>query len=692
MRKHALRRSLLSAAATATIIGAVVVPSGPAFAAGTGTVTGHLTDPSGQPLVNAAVHVSGSQTTVQVTTDASGAYTASGLDAGSYAVSFVPAGARLRQYAHQKRTWESADHFVVAAGATVVVDDQALAPGWITGALHQRDGSPATAHLTVYTGDEQIMVANADTAADGTFSLELLPGEYKIQFYRYPSIEQWNGGTFTYTSAAPIAVVAGQVTPLQESVIATGSIAGQLLKADGTPAAGVSVGARTLDDSGGSHATTTGADGRYRLDDVPVRDDWLVSFGGILRQYAHGKLSPETADRVAVTEGQTSTVDDQLLPTGSVRVIAHDATTGAPLSGFCTWVNNTSLYDCAETTEVVLSNIYVGTWYFDVGPGDGRHFDAYNKPVTVVAGQTSTLDVALGLGATLTVPMLARAGGAAAGGCLQLGRVGDPFPTRSACSGEGSGPIVVGPLQPGTYQVFADPGDDALGAQWVGATGGTGNRDAAAQFTVAAGDQLTIPAVQLDGAGSIRGTVTDAATGAPVPHACVSVVPLLPGFNGDGCPFGTAEDGTYTLRGLGPYAWPVEFAKPGYQWRWSGNKPSRPEATTVTVRVGKNVRANIKLRTGGGTVAGTAHDAAGHPVDVAVLPFNAVTGEAVSFGGFATGGGGYSVPLLAPQQSVKLRWTADGGRSGWVGGTDFASATAYPVKNNKTTTVNITVS
>lgn len=701
LRQHALRRSLLSAAATAVIVAGIAVPAGPALAAGTSTVTGHLTDSSGQPLANASVQVSdGGTTTVNTTTDAGGAYTASGLDAGDYTVSFVPAGAQFRQYAHRQRAWEAAEHFAVAAGATVVVDDQALPSGRIAGALHQRDGSPATASLTVYAGDEQVLVGVADTAADGTFSLELLPGTYKIQFYRYPSINQWNGASFTYDSAAPIAVVAGQTTPLPETLIPTGSIAGQLLAADGTPAAGVSVGASTLEYIGGTHNATTGADGRYRIDDVPVRSDWLVSFSGPrwVPQYAHDKLTPESADRFAVTEGQVTTVDERFRPTGSVRIRAHDAGSGAPLSGFCAYaLLNTNISGCTDGAELVLTDVFAGTWHFNVNIGDRRHFEVADAAATVTGGQTADLDVAMALGASITVPMVASAGGAAAEGCVQLGKVGDSFPTwlSYACSDWQQSPVpgtvVLGPLEPGAYQVFADPNGDALGAQWVGPAGGTGDRDAASRFTVAAGDQLTVPVVRLDAAGSIRGKVTDVATGAPVPYACVSVTPIVPGFGGDGCPHSTGADGTYVLTGLGPYAWPVEFAKAEYQWRWSGNAPSRPEATKVTVRVGKSVAANIKLRTGGGTVAGTLRDAAGHPVDGAVTPYNAVTGEAVALGGTAYNGQPYSIPLLAPQQSVKLRWSTNNGRNGWVGGADFASATAYPVKNNKTVTVNITI-
>ncbi|WP_433056235.1 carboxypeptidase regulatory-like domain-containing protein [Dactylosporangium sp. CS-033363] len=702
MRKHALRRSLLSLAATALVVTGIAVPAGPALAAGTGTVTGHLTDAAGQPLNGAYVSVQTSDFGLPHTThtDATGAYTVSGLDAGEYVVSFSPFGTAFTQYAHQKLTPGAADRFAVAAGATVVVDDQALPTGRITGSLRKRDGSPAQASIIVYTAVDQNYVGSGHTDPDnGTFSLEVLPGSYKLNFSLYPSVAQWNGAVLSYAEAAPITVVAGQSTALQETLVATGSIAGRLTNADGSPAAGVAVGTSYRDFSVAGKNATTGADGRYRIDDVPVSDKWILGFTGAnnIVQYTPGKLLRDEAASVPVVADQVATVDEQFLPTGTLHIKAHDAATGAPLSGFCAWDRVVfSLGGCADGPELVLHDVFAGAWGFDVTINDRAHFNADNARVTVAGGPDTTLDVALRPGAVLSVPMTKRAGGAAAEGCVRVAKAGDLFPPPNfiGCSDESTpGTAVAGPLEPGTYQIYADPNDDALGAQWVGATGGTGDRGAARTITLAAGQAITAPAVQFDAAGSIRGTVTDLATGAPVPYACVSVVAQYPDHSGDGCRQATtAENGTYTIGGLGPYAWPVQFARWDYQWRWSGNQVSRPEATTVTVKVGKSVAANIKLRTGGGTIAGTMSDAAGHPVEGEVVPYNSVTGEAAGNGGQTMDAGGhYTAPFLAPQQSVKLRWYTGDGRSGWVGGGDFASATAYQVKNNKTVTVNVTV-
>lgn len=707
-----LRRPLLYAALTATLVAsATAITTVPAAASGTSSITGHLTDAAGSPAAEAGVWATsldfGGQPAF-ARTDTAGAYSFANLDAGTYVLSFRALTGTFEQYAHQKLNFFDADHIAVAAGATAVVDEQLLATGRIAGTLRNADGSAVQAGVQAYTAEGQNYVGSVGVAPDGTFGLDLPPGAYKLQFNVRYSFYQWNGGKLTFDSAAPIQVTAGATVSLTETVVATGSIAGRLTNADGTPAGGVSVSAELVGATGiPQRNATTDADGRYRMDDT-VPGDWIVGFSGPrwIVQYAHGTLDPAAAAHLTVTGGQVTTVDEQFLPRGTVRIIAHDATSGAPLSHFCVYATtNANLSGCADSTELVLDDVFAGVWHFDVNIDDHQHFEAPDATVTVVGGVSTTIDVALRRGATLTVPMVKRAGGAAAEGCATAARIGVQYPyfgeypnyiTTYTCSDWQSpqvpGTVILGPLEAGTYQLYADPRDDALGSQWVGAAGGTGDRGAAAQVTLTDGAQVAVPVVQFDKGGTIKGKVTDVTTGAPVPSVCVSVTARTPGFSGDGCEAATAADGTYVLPGVGPYAWPVQFAGDGYQWRWSGNAVTRPEATPVTVKAGKNVTANFKVRTGGGTITGMFHDAAGHRIDGGVIAYNAVTGEAASIGAQAYGTVPYTLANLAPQQQVKLQWSTGDGHHGWVGGTSFATATPVQVKNNKTLTVNIAVS
>ncbi len=711
MRKHALRRPVLYAALTATIVATgAVVAAAPAVAAGTSSITGHLTDAAGAPAVSAVAWATpdsgGLSTSVQ--TDGTGAYRFDNLDAGTYVLSFRAAGGSFEQYAHQKLSYFTADRISVAAGATAVVDEQLLPTGRITGTLRNADGSVAQAFVQAYTAEGQNYVGSSGINFDGTFRLDLPSGTYKVQFYVRNSFYQWNGGALTFDSAAPIQVTTGSTVTLNDTVVPTGVIAGRLTNADGTPAAGVNVYAERPEwDGVMSRSATTDANGRYRIEDT-VTGDWIVGFSGPrwITQYAHRTLDRAAAARIAVTGGQVSTVDEQFLPLGTVRIVAHDATSGAPLSGFCAYSNNNSnVGGCAGATELVLDNVFAGVWHFEVYIDDHQHFQERDATVTVVGGQSTTIDVALRRGATLTVPMVNRAGGAAADGCVTAAKVGAQYPyfgehpdyvTSASCTDWQShripGTVILGPLNPGTYQLFVDPDDDLLGSQWVAVGGGTGDRDGAAQITLAEGAQVTAPAVRLDRAGAIQGRVTDLATGAPVSGVCVAVTAMTPGFGGDGCGYSTDEDGNYVLPGVGPYRWPVQFAAGGYQWRWYGNAASRPEGAKVTVRAGRSIPVDFKVRAGGGTITGTFLDGAGHRHDGGVVAYNAVTGEAASIGAQAWDNNPYTLDHLAPGQQVKLQWSTDDGQHGWFGGTSFATATPLQVTDNVTLTVHIPVS
>ncbi|MGI5180991.1 MSCRAMM family protein [Dactylosporangium sp. CA-152071] len=589
----------------------------------------------------------------------------------------------------------------VGAGATVTVDDQ-LPTGTISGSLLNRDGTPAWAYLTVFDSAEQNFVTSVSVPSSGAFTLDLPAGSYKLNYRVRNAFDQWSGGKTSYETAVPVEVTAGQAVQVVETVLPTGSVGGRLTKADGSPAANVGV---TASQPGGSGSgwTSTGTDGRYRIDDLML-GDYVVAFSGPagVSQYAHGKLDSAAADRFTVADGQLTTVDETFLPTGAIRVVAHDATTGEPLEHFCVWATNTdNAGGCATGAELLITGLFVGRYTLSVNIDDRLHLTVPYTPVTVTAGQTATIDVAMRQGASITATMASRDGGTAVDGCIGVANVDQPYgyDPYGFCSDERPGPtpgsVVIGPLEPGTYQLLADPRGDALGLQWVGAAGGTGDRGAAQRFTVASGDQITTPTIQFDRAGTVRGKVTDVNTGAPVASVCVSVVALSHGFAPQGgCAFSTGADGTYSIPGVGPYAWPVQFIGRGYQWRWSGNAANRPDATMVTVPAGKKAAANIKLRTGGGTLTGTVHDTAGNPLNAYLVAFDALSGEAVHSGDsnnqYSNPPMTFTIPNIAPQQ-IKIFYQLPDGRSGWLGGADLAHAQPFQIRNNKTLTVDVIV-
>ncbi|MDG4809855.1 carboxypeptidase regulatory-like domain-containing protein [Micromonospora sp. WMMD1120] len=224
----------------------------------------------------------------------------------------------------------------------------------------------------------------------------------------------------------------------------------------------------------------------------------------------------------------------------------------------------------------------------------------------------------------------------------QLGRGG-------GCSDD-QGVLVTSEVVPGGYRLLINaiypPG---YGWQWVGRHGGTGERERAHVVQVRSGTVTSAPTVRLDPAGTVVGVVTDAATGAPVPRARVMVVPYVPDPKNDDHGPMTDEEGRYTITGLGPYHWPVQFAADGLATVWSGGTATRAQARTVRVRAGQIATLNQALPAGTPLTGAVRVD---ELITYAqVVAFDAATGDLT---GVAEVGDGYTLRLL-PGQRVRLR-------------------------------------
>ncbi|MBV1853360.1 carboxypeptidase-like regulatory domain-containing protein [Catellatospora tritici] len=125
--------------------------------------------------------------------------------------------------------------------------------------------------------------------------------------------------------AVTVAVI-GLTTPAHADPD-TGTIKGQVT-ANGLPASGITVSAQGW----GWGAAVTGSDGRYEITDLPAGIDYRVSFYGAGRpeQYAHQTADYDSATTYTVTAGGTVTVDEVLLPVGTIAGRFTDAA-GNPL-------------------------------------------------------------------------------------------------------------------------------------------------------------------------------------------------------------------------------------------------------------------------------------------------------------------------------------------------------------------------
>ncbi|MEV4754080.1 carboxypeptidase regulatory-like domain-containing protein [Micromonospora sp. NPDC049559] len=653
MRFPLTRRAVL---AGATLGAVVLVGSPPAAAAtGTGSITGHLTTASGAAAANARVDLYAEkpfETREYVSStraDGGGNYRFGNLGTGSYFLGFAPEGGPEQYHLH-KRSLSDADGIAVVNGTATRVDEQLLAGGTIVGQIKDAAGAPVPA-LSIFarqmeTGDS----AYGFTDDDGRYRISALPGRYVVSFTPVPGSyqDQYVPGQIDEAAATVFEVRPNEEVVADDTALGTGSLSGRLTAPNGAPLAGAYVRAEP-----GYETTTADDNGEFTLPTL-LAGAYRVSFEhGDRYQYYRGKLDYEHADQVVVTANQDARIADSLLPTGSVRVLAVDADTGAPVANFC------ADGECSNGTgAVILSGLPEGSrQQFYVRTEDGSYFPQETPFVEVQANKTVDVTVRLRLAGRITTTVVDRATGAPlADVCVFALTVRNPhLPDGYGDCTDGAGRMTIGPLEAGSYNLFADPGwsdpPSGYGRQWVGASGGTGDQRAVVTVLVKAGTTVAGPRVLLDRAGTISGRVTDKATGAPVVDARVS---LLSYHAGSGPPedITTDANGRYQITELGPYEWPLLFlGYDDYPDQWSGGVASRYEATRIKVPAGGTATYDIGLRKDSVTVDGTITSRAGEPLGNGfVQAHNAGTGD-VAGTVWVNADGRYRFPVL-PSQPV----------------------------------------
>jgi hypothetical protein len=205
-----------------------------------------------------------------------------------------------------------------------------------------------------------------------------------------------------------------------------------------------------------------------------------------------------------------------------------------------------------------------------------------------------------------------------------------------------------------------------------------------------------VAAIKLDGTGSITGTVTDKATGAPLEYTYVGVSSYNDGYGSSGPATSTDAYGRYTLGNLGPYDWTLFERNRGYAAQWSGGGNNRLTAEGVRVKVGLTKTHNIKLRKGS-TLAGTIVGADGQPINgsARVTVINALSLDEMSSGD-TIASGAFTVPVLGPQDiKIKIEGSVNGlpATVFFKNAADLASAKTVTVAGGsatKTITVTLT--
>lgn len=662
-----------------------------------GTIAGRLIDSNGEPVPDAEVNANSVD-------GSSYAYGRTDTD-GRYAIEVGPADYQIQfrvdggeQWAYGRDSQADAAVFTLPAGGTVVVDETLRPTGSLAGSVTDATGQPVPgAFVTLYR--DQLYAGQAYTDESGRYGFtRVFAGRYAVQVTGPDGGSQWAHQKPSMETADLFDVTAGAQITVDETLIGTGSVAGRLVRADGS---GVPDAQVALDyEYSWLGSTQTDAFGNYRIDGVSAGDGYTVWFydGSTgQQQYAHGKLDHESADRIAVALGKVTVVDDTMLSGGELRVRATDAATGAAVTDFCVDASGVGWKSaCTAGDEAVLSGLPAGDYSVEVTPrGDGLYMRGQAR-ATVTEGGTTSVSVPLALGGVITTTVLDRATGRpVADVCLsahtaEQGMLGGG---AGGCS-DGEGRVRIGPAAGGTYTLFARPGNDSgYGKQWVGAKGGTGSQTLAQKITVAAGAVAAGPAVRLDRPGTISGLVTKAATSTAVDSGYVSFSSWHFGAgpeNGTG----VGRDGRYTLTGLGPYEWPLYFVTAGIAPQWSGGTGNRFKAERIAVKAGATTTYDAALRSGS-VLRGTVTSPGGGLDSGRLTAYNSVTADPIAVADFTTDGT-YRMLVIGPQD-VKIQYEAtfEGGATpqGWYdAATSFADADRVGIPGTGEKTLDLTLS
>lgn len=573
--------------------------------------------------------------------------------------------------------------FVTLAGAVPAGADTASLSGTIVGA--DTGAAVGGQCLDAYTADTYEWVSSTCSADDGSWTIDNLQTgvQYKIQVQPGSGyVGQWVAGHGDFSSADSFTAPGD---PITITVQRAATVAGTLTDAAGQPVPDATVEVHDAGTGEQLGISWTDWNGQWSAD-VAATSVKVAFWVGSRVQWAKGQTSQDTATVFDLAAGETTTVDDALLPAATLTGHVTDAATGAPVAGACVSVYDAAAQDqWAGTIGYACSNdagsftvgdltasavklevtddsgAHVTQWY------DGQSSLADATPVTVPAGGTADVAVRLAPAGFLTGTVLDHDTKTPLEGvCVQAydGRT-DRATGMASCT-DAQGVWRMGGLPGGQVSLHFQPGDQAHVDQWAVNAATQAEADL---FTVQPGQTVKVPAVKLRSGGRITGVVTDAATGRPVSNVCVAIGVLSPrvgGCDGDQRDVQTDDAGRFTMTGLTSGSYVLTFADltGDHAWQFSGDAASRSTATPVTVKVGKTTTYDAAL-VAGGTVSGTVTEAdgsayAGYATVDAVDP---ATGELIGFSSdVAPDRNAFTVRGL-PTARLELRVQTDDGRT-----------------------------
>lgn len=379
-----------------------------------------------------------------------------------------------------------------------------------------------------------------------------------------------------------------------QAVEGTGTISGTLTTAGGAPVAGAKA---EVTNGPYSAQTTTAANGTYAIADIPTGDQYRVRFlpvaGTHPGQYAHDQTNYQTAALFAVQAGQTTTVDESLLPTGIIsgkltksdgNPLASTSVTAYSGQGYAAFANT-----AADGTYQMVAFPGAYQVYFQTPAGTQYAFGKLGSleadVINVQAGQTVIVnDTMLPLG-SMSGQVTTAVGGPAAGIVVRIDGSGVSKQTTTDANGNytfstfaGSG-YRVSLRTPSGAHMYAPHSKQASQAQL---------------YTITPGQDLHLDVTLLP-AGTLSGTFISGGTGL----AGIGVY-SYDLETGDYVSATTGADGTYSIPGVFTGSYKIQFLGSGQNVaQWAHGKVSAENADVFAVNANANtVVDETKLATG----------------------------------------------------------------------------------------------
>ena len=554
-----------------------------------GSVVGQVTN-NATPLSGATVDVLQDVTVVATAlSDGNGNYTIHSLAPGSYTIRASDSGFNtVVQGLVITASQQSTANFSLAAN-----------PGSIAGNVTDSNTSQPIAGINLLISHAGALVASTTTDANGNYEIDnLSPGNYTIT----------TSSTLYQTISQGVSVSSNQTTTVNVALQdQPGSIGGQIVDAStGLGLPGVSITAlngsivlgSALSDSNGNYVINGVAPGSYTV-------------RATLNTY---QTAVQSALVIAAT---TTTVNLVLTPnpgsvSGQVTDMNSDPITGGSVMLHVLQGNIIIASTLTDSSgSYLINNLPAGNYSLSVMAAG---FQSAINSLTVVQGQTTTLNVVLAMDPGNLTGTVSDVNGPVSGASVQL------FVNTTLLATvltDSNGGYSIANLAPGQYvlQVSAS------------------NHQSVIEGVTIVADQTQEADVMLPlNPGSISGTLIDAVSGLPLVGFTVNI-------SNNGTLIATAitdANGNYLISGLAPDSYSVSALGPNYQ----------TGTLSVTVLAGNTASANFSLQSQPGSISGNVVDTNSNPL--ANVLIEALQGNNILATAMTDPSGNYSLTGLAP--------------------------------------------